>query len=124
VFYNFSLRENIQLVDPTITDEQILQLLNTVDLGNWFSTLSNGLDTELGNLGDNLSGGQKQRLALARVLLKKDLKVLILDEATAALDYKTEKLIYDTISRAQEKMKFTCIIIAHRLKSIINSNMI
>jgi len=57
----------------------------------------------LGTHGDKLSGGQKQRLAIARVLLKKNLKLLVLDEATAALDYKTEKLIYKNIFENQKK---------------------
>lgn len=93
MFFNFSLRENLKLVDENITDQQIMDVISLVDLNHWFTSLSHGLDTELGNMGDKLSGGQRQRLAVARILLKKDLKLLILDEATAALDYKTEKLI-------------------------------
>lgn len=73
-------------MDESLTDAQIMKILSLVDLENWFATLSAGLDTELGNLGDKLSGGQRQRLALARVLLKRDMQLLVLDEASAALD--------------------------------------
>lgn len=76
----------MKIVDETLSDEQIMAVLAKVDLMNWFNTLKEGLDTKLGTHGDTLSGGQKQRLAIARVLLKKDLKLLVLDEATAALD--------------------------------------
>lgn len=86
VFFNFSLRDNMKLVNEEVTDQQIMDVLSIVDLNHWFSSLSHGLDTELGNMGDKLSGGQRQRLAVARILLKKELKFLILDEATAALD--------------------------------------
>lgn len=124
VFFNFSLRANLRIVNTEVTDDQIMAVLSMVDLNHWFSGLSAGLDTELGNMGDKLSGGQRQRLAVARVLLKKDLKFLILDEATAALDYKTEKLIYKTIFETQNILKFTLVIIAHRLKSIKNADYI
>lgn len=124
VFFNISLRDNMKIVDENISDEEILKVLFKCDLSKWYKTLKYGLDTELGTQGSKLSGGQKQRLALARIFLKKNLKLLILDEATAALDYNTEKLIYQTIFEFQRELKFTCIIVAHRLKSIKKSDFI
>lgn len=122
VFFNISLRDNMKIVNENVSDDEILRILFKCDLERWYRTLKNGLDTELGTQGSKLSGGQKQRLALSRIFLKKDLKLLILDEATAALDYNTEKLIYQTIFDFQKVLKFTCIIVAHRLKSIKRSD--
>lgn len=81
-----SIKENLKIINENVTDEEIHEVLRQVDLENWVNDQEHKLDTQLGTLGGKLSGGQKQRLALARVLLKKDLKLLILDEATAALD--------------------------------------
>mmetsp|Transcript_45755 Transcript_45755/g.38545 ORF Transcript_45755/g.38545 Transcript_45755/m.38545 type:complete len:83 (-) Transcript_45755:526-774(-) len=81
-----SLRENLQVADSNVTDEEIFNVLRKVDLYDWTLNQEGVLETNLGTLGGKLSGGQKQRLALARVLLKRNLKLLILDEATAALD--------------------------------------
>lgn len=86
VFFNMSLIENLKVADPNASLEDIKKVLEKVDLWKWISKQPLQLDTNLGTLGGRLSGGQKQRLALARVLLKKNLKLLILDEATAALD--------------------------------------
>jgi len=76
----------MKLANLDASDQQILDALQLVNLNQWFATLPEGLDSILGTMGDTLSGGQRQRLAVARILLKKDLKLLILDEATAALD--------------------------------------
>mmetsp|Transcript_7509 Transcript_7509/g.16019 ORF Transcript_7509/g.16019 Transcript_7509/m.16019 type:complete len:138 (+) Transcript_7509:1479-1892(+) len=114
----------MRVVDEHVTDAAIMDSLKRVHLVEWFNTLKEGLDTVLGNQGEKLSGGQKQRLALARVFLKKTLRLLVLDEATSALDYSTEKKIYKTIFENQKELNLTCVIIAHRLKSIKHSDRI
>lgn len=86
VFFNMSLRENLKVAGTSVSETDIESVLRKVDLWGWVNKQPLGLETNLGTLGGRLSGGQKQRLALARVLLKKNLKLLILDEATAALD--------------------------------------
>jgi ATP-binding cassette, subfamily B, bacterial len=89
--------------------------LKSVCLESLYSSLSKGLDTEVGERGVMLSGGERQRLALARVFFN-DAKIVILDEATSAMDNVTEELVMKNI------MKFlndkTIITIAHRLNTI------
>ena len=78
-------------------------------------SLSEGLDTGIGERGIRLSGGQRQRIGIARALYHNP-EVMILDEATSALDNDTEKAVMDSINRLQGKK--TLIIIAHRLQTI------
>ena len=80
-----------------------------------------GYDTLVGERGVKLSGGQRQRLAIARMILK-DPKIVILDEATSAVDNKTERQIQDSLDRLMEGR--TAIVIAHRLSTIRNADMI
>lgn len=93
VFFDFSLRDNMKLSNNDATDAEIISIINSVNMQSWFDKLEDGLDTRLGNQGNTLSGGEKQRLSIGRALLKPKLKLLLLDEATAALDYKTEKIV-------------------------------
>ena len=83
--------------------------------------MENGYDTIIGEGGVILSGGQRQRIAIARVLLKKP-KVIIFDEATSALDNETQKNVKDAIDNIKGEQ--TIIIIAHRLSTVINSDII
>ena len=78
-------------------------------------------DTLLGEGGVNLSGGQKQRLAIARTLLKRS-KIILFDEATSALDNESQEIVKDTIDNLVEN--HTIIIVAHRLTTIVNSDVI
>ena len=74
-----------------------------------------GLDTLAGNMGTQLSGGQKQRLAIARAIIRNP-KILILDEATAALDSENEKIVTEALEKVMKHR--TILIIAHRLSTI------
>lgn len=112
--FDGTLRENI-VFDKEISDKEIIEALKSVGLAWFYSSLSKGLDTEVGERGVMLSGGERQRLALARVFFN-DAKIVILDEATSAMDNITEELVMKNI------MKFlkdkTIITIAHRLNAI------
>lgn len=112
--FDGTLRENL-IFDKKINDEQILKVLKIVCLDGFYERLENGLDTELGEKGIRISGGERQRVALARLFFD-DSKIIILDEATSAMDNITEKMIMKNII-GQLKNK-TLIIIAHRLETI------
>ena len=112
--FDGTLRENI-VFDKEISDNEIIEVLKRVGLTSFYSSLSKGLDTEVGERGVMLSGGERQRLALARVFFN-DAKIVILDEATSAMDNVTEELVMKNIMKFLKNK--TIITIAHRLNTI------
>ena len=108
---NLSLRENI-LFGRQLSDEEIFSVLDTVRLGEKLNNLSDGLDFRIGERGQLLSGGERQRLAIARALIGRP-KILILDEASSALDEATERNIYASLRKAAQDT--TIIAVTHRL---------
>lgn len=115
--FDGTLRENI-IFDKKIKDEKILEVLDYVCLKDFYSKLENGLDTELGEKGITMSGGERQRVALARLFFDNS-KIIILDEATSAMDNITEKnVMHNIINKISDKK--TLIIVAHRLDAIKN----
>lgn len=115
--FDGTLRENI-IFDKKIKDEKILEVLDYVCLKDFYSKLENGLDTELGEKGITMSGGERQRVALARLFFDNS-KIIILDEATSAMDNITEKNVMHNIINKISANK-TLIIVAHRLDTIKN----
>ena len=108
-----TVRNNLSLFDPNISDVEIHKACKTVAIWEQIKRLPDGLDTTFGRDCPDLSGGEKQRLQLARALLQKP-SVLILDEATSALDAQTEAQIEQAIKR----LHCTQIVIAHRLSTV------
>lgn len=118
--FDGTIRENI-VFEEVISDDEIYKYLKEVNLYEKVKSLKYKLDTRIGERGIQLSGGERQRLALARVMAnKKD--ILILDEATSALDTVNEQMIINHIMRSMEKS--TIIMVAHRIQSIKNADMI
>lgn len=116
-----SLRENLNLGNDEITDDQMNEVLEKVNMKAYFET-ENGLDTMIDEMGMNLSGGQKQRIAFARALLKNS-DIYILDEATSSIDHESEELIMNNIFDKSNDDK-TWIIISHRIQNIVKSDQI
>lgn len=115
--FNLTIRENMQLVDNNVTDEEIFQALKFANAYEFVKDLPLGLDSFLGEGGTRLSGGQKQRICIARALLKNS-KVIIFDEATSALDNISQEYVMESIEEL--KADKTIITIAHRLSTIEN----
>ena len=112
--FDGSLKENL-IFNKNIDDDKILDVLKLVCLDKFYEKLSHGLNTELGEKGIRMSGGERQRVALARLFFD-DSKIIILDEATSAMDNITEKNVMDNI--VKNLYNKTIIIIAHRLETI------
>ena len=113
--YNMSIKENLLLVNPEATKEDIEEACRKACILDFIRKLSDGFDTVIGENGSKLSGGQRQRIALARAFLM-DVDVYIFDEATSAIDQYSEKLINDAIANmGKDKI---VIIVAHRESSI------
>jgi ATP-binding cassette subfamily B protein len=113
--FHRSLRENIAYGNPEATEAQIIQAAKDAHCHEFISALPEGYETWVGDRGIKLSGGQRQRIAIARAMLK-PAPILILDEATAALDSVTEKFIQESIQRVMENR--TTLVVAHRLSTL------
>ncbi|MBB6018961.1 ATP-binding cassette subfamily C protein [Paenibacillus sp. JGP012] len=113
--FHTSIRENLRLVDPDASEEQMWRALQFSASASFVRKLPQGLDTIIGDRGIRLSGGERQRLVLARTMLRNP-SVLVLDEATSALDSENEQYIHEALE--QLKGHVTIIVIAHRLSTI------
>jgi ATP-binding cassette subfamily B protein len=114
--FSESISDNIAFGNPSATFDQIKAAAVAVEADDFIKKLPNGYDTIVGEKGLTLSGGQRQRIALARALIS-DPKILILDDATSAIDAKTEEEIHKTLTSVM--VGRTTLLIAHR-KSTIN----
>lgn len=119
--FHLSIRDNLRLVQPDMTEEEMIDACKLACIHEFIMSLPEGYDTVIGEGGVNLSGGQRQRLAIARAFLQKT-EIILFDEATSALDNETQREIQKAISNL--KKDYTILIIAHRLSTIINSDRI
>ena len=119
--FHLSIRDNLRLVQPDMTEEEMIDACKLACIHDFIMSLPDGYDTVVGEGGVNLSGGQRQRLAIARAFLQKT-EIILFDEATSALDNETQREIQKAISNL--KKDYTILIIAHRLSTIVNSDRI
>ena len=119
--FSGTIRSNIILRDESITDDEVLETCRYVNAAHFINKLTDGLDEEVRERGNNFSAGQRQLLSFARTIVHKP-SVIILDEATANIDTETELLIQDSL----EKIKNigTMLIVAHRLSTIQHADKI
>ena len=111
MFFNLSIRENLQLIAPEASEEDLISALKAACLYDFVDSLPQKIDTVIGERGVKLSGGQKQRLAIARLILHNP-QISILDEATSALDSIVESEILDNLSKIFGDR--TMIVISHK----------
>ncbi|MGM0874201.1 MAG: ABC transporter ATP-binding protein [Bacillota bacterium] len=119
--FNASIRENLKLVVPDATEDQMWEALDFSSAAEFVRKLPQGLDTLIGDRGIRLSGGERQRIVLARAILRNP-SILVLDEATSALDTENEAKIQQAIDRLKGRM--TIVVIAHRLSTIRNADQV
>ena len=110
-----TVRDNLTLLDDTIPDGRMIEVIEELGLGPWYADLPEGLDTLLRSEGAGMSAGEAQLLAFARVFLR-DPRVVVLDEASSRIDPGTERLIERAVDRLVEGR--TVIVIAHRLSTL------
>ncbi|MDQ0496658.1 ATP-binding cassette subfamily B protein [Paenibacillus brasilensis] len=121
ILFSKSVRENIQFGKPGADDDDIMEAIRTAAFDQDLGTLSDGLDTLVGEKGIALSGGQKQRVSLARAFIG-DPDILLLDDALSAVDARTEARIIENIRRKRSGK--TTLISTHRLSAVEHADRI
>jgi ABC-type multidrug transport system fused ATPase/permease subunit len=119
--FHESIRSNLLLGAPDASDDQLWEVLHRARLADVVAAMPDGLDTVVGERGYRLSGGQRQRLTIARLLLGRS-RVVVLDEATAALDSASEAAVQQALAEALAGR--TSLVIAHRLSTVRAADMI
>lgn len=119
--FNDTIKENIRYGKLDASDEEVFLAAKRAKIDLDIKNMPNGYDTVIGERGVKLSGGQKQRVSIARVFLKNP-SILILDEATSALDNVTELAIEESLTELTKDR--TTLVVAHRLSTIFNSDLI
>ncbi len=119
--FDGTVRENIRYAKPSATDEEVIRAARAAGAHDFICSLPEGYNSLVGDKGYSLSGGERQRIVIARALIH-DPEILILDEATAALDTETEKQIQTAIEGLTDGR--TTIAIAHRLSTLRNADRI
>lgn len=121
LLFSASVRDNLLYARPDATEEMLWQSLEFANLKEFVEGFPQGLDAVVGERGVKVSGGQRQRLAIARAFLKNS-KIVILDEATSAVDPESENLIHEAMERLM--VGRTVFIITHRLRSAVHADLI
>jgi ATP-binding cassette subfamily B protein len=116
-----TVRENLTYGRPDATDDDVVRAATLAEAHTFITALPDGYDTIVGERGQKLSGGQRQRLTIARAILR-DPAILVLDEATSAVDNETEAAIQRSLARVSEHR--TSIVIAHRLSTVRHAHRI
>ncbi len=119
--FNLSIMENFELVKKDVTLEEVREVCKRAYIDDYIMSLPKQYETIIGEGGVNLSGGQKQRIAIARTLLI-NTKIILFDEATSALDNESQEYIKRTIDELTKD--HTVVIVAHRLSTIIDADII
>src|SRR5690606_3933156 len=112
---------NIAFGKPDATEEEVIEVARIAQIHDFIMGLPDGYQTMVGDRGSTLSGGERQRVTLARALLVNP-PILILDEATASLDSRSERQVQEALARVMEGR--TSIVIAHRLSTIRHADQI
>lgn len=115
ILFNDTVANNLLLGNPKATKKDLIEAAKAAHAHEFITKLPRGYETLIGENGNKLSGGQKQRLTIARALIK-DPQILILDEATAALDSASEQLVQQALEKLMDQR--SVLIIAHRLSTI------
>jgi ATP-binding cassette, subfamily B, bacterial HlyB/CyaB len=115
LLFNRSVRDNIALADASLSMEAVMDAAKLAGAHDFILQMAEGYDTVIGERGSKLSGGQRARIAIARALATNP-RLLLLDEATAALDYESERLIHDNMAAITKGR--TVLIVAHRLSTL------
>jgi ATP-binding cassette subfamily B protein len=116
-----TVRENLTYGRPDATEEEVIRAATLAEAHTFIQSLPEGYDTIVGERGQKLSGGQRQRLTIARAIVR-DPAVLVLDEATSAVDNETEAAIQRSLARVSQDR--TTIVIAHRLSTVRHAHRI
>ena len=119
--FNVSIMDNFRFVKKDVTLKEVRDVCKKAYIDEYIMSLPNGYETIIGEGGVNLSGGQKQRIAIARTLLL-NTKIILFDEATSALDNESQEFIKKSIDALVKD--HTIIIVAHRLSTIVDANVI
>ncbi|MFF7144247.1 ABC transporter ATP-binding protein [Streptomyces nodosus] len=119
--FDGTIEENVRIAAPDAGSDELAEAAALSGLDRVIEELPDGWDTRVGEGGARLSGGQRQRVSIARALLK-DAPVLVLDEATAALDQENEALFAETVRTLADRK--TLLVIAHRLSTVVSADQI